>query len=120
MALHRQLGISYNAAWRMKHKLMQAMMERDHEKKLSGFIELDDAYLGGERTGCKPGRGAEGKTPFVAAVETTAQGCPTRIKLSVIEGFRSASIKSWSRENLCVGSTVISDLPAAGRRTGLL
>ena len=44
MALHRQLGISYNAAWRMKHKLMQAMMERDHEKKLSGFIELDDAY----------------------------------------------------------------------------
>ncbi len=109
MALHRQLGISYNAAWRMKHKLMQAMMERDHEKKLSGFIELDDAYLGGERTGCKPGRGAEGKTPFVAAVETTAQGCPTRIKLSVIEGFRSASIKSWSRENLCVGSTVISD-----------
>ena len=109
MALHRQLGISCNAAWRMKHKLMQAMMARDHEKKVSGFIELDDAYLGGERTGCKPGRGAEGKTPFVAAVETTAQGCPTRIKRSVIEGFRSASIKSWSRENLCVGSTVISD-----------
>ena len=49
MALHRQLGISCNAAWRMKHKLMQAMMARDHEKKLSGFIELDDAYLGGER-----------------------------------------------------------------------
>ena len=74
----------------------------------------------GERTGCKPGRGAEGKTPFVAAVETTAQGCPTRIKRSVIEGFRSASIKSWSRENLCVGSTVISDLPAAGRHSTTL
>ena len=27
--LHRQLGISYNAAWRMRHKLMQVMMERD-------------------------------------------------------------------------------------------
>ena len=47
MKLHRDLGISYNAAWRMKHKLMQVMMERDHHKKLSGFIELDDAYLGG-------------------------------------------------------------------------
>ena len=42
-------------------------MERDHNNKLSGLIELDDAYLGGERSGCKPGRGAAGKTPFVAA-----------------------------------------------------
>ena len=29
MKLHRHLGISYNAAWRMRHKLMQVMMERD-------------------------------------------------------------------------------------------
>ncbi len=49
MKLHRHLGISYNAAWRMKHKLMQVMMERDHNNKLSGLIELDDAYLGGGR-----------------------------------------------------------------------
>lgn len=109
MKLHRQLGISYNAAWRLKHKLMQVMMERDNGKKLSGFIELDDAYLGGERTGCKPGRGAEGKTPFVAAVETTDQGCPTQVKLSVVDGFRSESIKAWSEQNIVAGSTVISD-----------
>ena len=88
MKLHRRLGISYNAAWRMKHKLMQAMMEQDHGKKLSGFIELDDACLGGERTGGKRGRGAAGKTPFVAAVETTKEGNPTRVKLSVVS-YRS-------------------------------
>jgi transposase-like protein len=93
MELHRLLGISYNAAWRVKQKLMQVMMERDDKKPLCGFIELDDAYLGGERTGCKPGRGAEGKTPFVAAVETTAEGYPTRIKLSVVKGFRSAELE---------------------------
>jgi transposase-like protein len=109
MKLHRQLGISYNAAWRLKHKLMQVMMERDDHDKLSGFIELDDAYLGGERTGCKPGRGAAGKTPFVAAVETTKEGCPTRVKLSVVKGFRSTEIASWSRKHLSEGSTVISD-----------
>lgn len=109
MKLHRHLGISYNAAWRMKHKLMQVMMERDNGKKLSGFIELDDAYLGGERTGCKPGRGADGKTPFVAAVETTDQGCPTQVKLSVVDGFRSESIRAWSEQNIVEGSTVISD-----------
>jgi len=109
LSLRRHLGISYNAAWRMKQKLMQVMMERDHHKPLSGFIELDDAYLGGERTGCKPGRGAEGKTPFVAAVETTNEGQPTRIKLNVVKGFRSAEIRAWSQQHLTVGSLVISD-----------
>ncbi len=64
MQLHRQLGISYNAAWRMKHKLTQVMLERDAAKKLSGFVELDDAYLGGERSGGKPGRGAADKIPW--------------------------------------------------------
>lgn len=109
MSLHRQLGISYNAAWRMKHKLMQVMLEREENQPLSGFIEVDDAYLGGERTGGKVGRGAAGKTPFVAAVETTQEGCPTRIKLSIVKGFRSAEIKAWSQQHLTQGSIVISD-----------
>ena len=51
MKLHRHLGVAYNAAWRIRHKLMQVMMERDREHPLSGWIELDDAYLGGERSG---------------------------------------------------------------------
>ena len=55
--------------WRIRHKLMQVMMERDREHTLSGWIQLDDAYLGGERSGGKRGRGAPGKTPFVAAVD---------------------------------------------------
>ena len=67
MKLHRLLGISYNAAWRMRHKLMQVMMERDREHPLGGWVELDDAYLGGERSGGKRGRGAPGKTPLLAA-----------------------------------------------------
>lgn len=96
MQLHRQLGISYNAAWRMKHKLMQVMRERDAAKKLSGFVELDDAYLGG-------------KTPLVAAVETNHEGHPMRIKLSVVKGFRTREIAHWSQSHLSAGSTVISD-----------
>ena len=75
-------------------------MERDHNNKLSGLIELDDAYLGGERSGCKPGRCAAGKTPFVAAVESTGDHCPIRIKLSVVKGFRTEAIKSWSQQHL--------------------
>jgi hypothetical protein len=39
---------------------MQAMMERDATKRLTGRIEIDDAYLGGERNGGKRGRGSPG------------------------------------------------------------
>ena len=70
LELSRRLGITQNAAWKMKHKLAQVMLECNATKRLEGKIQMDDAYLGGERPGRK-GRGAEGKTPFVAAVETT-------------------------------------------------
>jgi hypothetical protein len=40
------------------------MQARDAGKpKLAGRIEVDDAYLGGQRPGGKRGRGAAGKTP---------------------------------------------------------
>ena len=55
--LGRRLGVTQTTAWKIKHKLMQAMMERDATKRLTGRIEIDDAYLGGERNGGKRGRG---------------------------------------------------------------
>ncbi len=108
LELKRKLGISYPAAWRMKQKLMQVMMEREDTKPLSGFIEIDDAYLGGQRTGT-PGRGAKDKTPFVAAVQTTSEGQPEKVKLQIVDGFRSKTIESLARKAFAPGSTVISD-----------
>ena len=64
--LGRRLGISTNAAWRIQHKLMQAMIERDRRYMLGAAgprIEIDDAYIGGERTGEGAGRGRRGHTP---------------------------------------------------------
>src|ERR1700761_9587584 len=87
--LGRRLGVTQTTAWKIKHKLAQVMMERDASKHLSGRVELDDAYVGGERTGGKRGRGAPGKTPFVAAVETTPAGKPIRLKLRRVSSFCS-------------------------------
>ena len=79
--LARRLGVTQTTAWTIKHKLAQVMMERDAGKRLHGHVELDDAYPGGERSGGKRRRGAPGKTPFVAAVETTPEAKPVRLKL---------------------------------------
>src|SRR3954453_20884898 len=64
--LGRRLGVKQGTAWLMKLKLMRAMVAREAAKpKLGGRVEIDDAYLGGERPGGKRGRGAAGKTPVV-------------------------------------------------------
>lgn len=76
LELRRQLGVSYRSAWLLKHKLMEGMRRREERRELDGRVEMDDAYLGGQRSGGKTGRGSENKVPIVAAVQTTAEGAP--------------------------------------------
>jgi transposase-like protein len=107
--LGRRLGVKQFTAWKMKHKLAQAMMERDADKRFRGRVEIDDAYLGGERTGGKRGRGAPGKTPFVAAVETTPEGKPVRLKLRRVTSFCNHAISGFAKRSLDPNCAVISD-----------
>jgi len=109
MELARKMGVSVNTALIVKHKLQQVMLERNSEKTLAGRIEMDDAYIGGENSGGKRGRGSENKTPFVAAVSTTEEGEPVEIKLNVLPGFKKQCIEKWAREHLSSDSTVVSD-----------
>ena len=109
--LGRRLGISTNAAWRLQHKLMQAMLERDRRYKLGAAgprIEIDDAYIGGERTGEGSGHGRRGHIPFIVAIETSDDGLPLHARLQVVRGFRAGETK-----RLCsgveAGTTVVSD-----------
>ena len=108
--LSRQLGISYNSAWLLKHKLMQAMLERERGRTLSGVIHLDDAYWGGRRRGYKRGRGTRNKTPFVAAVATDPDsGKPLLMRMDRVRGFRRRELGRWSRKHLVAGTHVRSD-----------
>src|SRR5215218_9950223 len=108
--LGRRLGVKQATAWLVKHKLMRAMAEREAGKpKLDGRVEIDDAYLGGERTGGKRGRGAAGKTPLVAAVETTAERRPRRLRLTVVKGFRKKEAERIAKRDFAPGANVVSD-----------
>ena len=109
MDLMRQLGVSYNTAWMLKHKLMQAMRERDDSQPLGGIVEMDDAYLGGEASGGKRGRGADRKTPFLAAAQVSEDGRPQRLRLSPVVGFRRRAVQAWAQQHLRPGTIVRSD-----------
>ncbi len=109
LALKRQLGVNYRTAWLLHHKVMQAMQERDAAYTLNGIVQVDDAYLGGERTGGKAGRGSENKVPFVAAVSLDENSRPLYAKLTPVIGFTQKAITAWAQDNLSAGTTVISD-----------
>lgn len=108
LALMRQLGTSYRTAWLVHHKLMAAMAERDAQEPLAGDVQIDDAYLGGERPGVV-GRGSPNKVPIVAAVSTNEAGHPVRVKLSTVAGFTREAIAHWAKANLLPGTDVRSD-----------
>ena len=95
LELSRQLGVSYNTAWSLKHKLMQVMKERDDTRPLGGSVQLDDAYWG--------------KTLFVAAVELNPKGRPVRMRLSRVGAFQSDEIAAWAKCCLEPGTVVFSD-----------
>lgn len=97
--LGRRLGVTQATAWKFEHKLAQLMMERDASKQLGGRAELDDAYLGGERSGGKRSRGAPGNTPLVAAVETTPEA-PEALKPRRVGSFCNHTHSTFARRGL--------------------
>lgn len=105
--MSRELGVSDNTAWKLKHKSLQVMYERNQSETLTGRIEIDDAYLGGERRG-KRGRGAAYKFPFIAAVQTDDDGHPQRLQLRRVTGF-SVSELTRIAASVAAGSQVVSD-----------
>ena len=108
LELKRHLGVSYPTAWLVKHKLMEVMRLREDSRRLTGRVEIDDAYLGGERSGGKTGRGSENKVPFIAAVQTANDGKP------VVACFKQAPfnmelVEAFAAKSLVRPLTVVSD-----------
>jgi transposase len=66
--LERTLGVTYKTAWRMGQQIRKLMAKADGFEILKGHVEMDEAYVGGVRSG-PPGRGAFGKTIVMGLVE---------------------------------------------------
>jgi hypothetical protein len=110
LALKRQLGVSYKTAWRLLHKLMQTMGLRDASYRLQGRVEIDDAYLGGERAGSiNGGRKAANKTAFIAAVQTRPDGRALYMHLTPVADFTNQDLRQWAERHLASGCHVVSD-----------
>ena len=104
MELHRVLGVTKKTGWRMGQQIRKLIGSTEGVDKLLGHIELDEAYVGGKRSGGKRGRGAPGKTIVMGMAERGG-----RVRAEVIPNVQKETLRGVTLKNVEAGSTVSTD-----------
>ena len=105
--LKELLGLgSYQTAWAWLHKLRRCTIRQNRES-LSGNVEVDEFFIGGQKPG-KRGRGANGKTIVLAAVEKEGNKFG-RIRLQVVPDCSGDVLKQFVHTNVVPGSHLGTD-----------
>ena len=99
---------SNETAWYWLHKLRRAMVRQGREK-LSGIVEVDEAYIGGKESGTgKQGRGAEEKSLVVIATECIGRKIG-RVRFKIISDASTENLLPFVEDNIEEGSEIITD-----------
>ncbi len=108
LKLKRELGIAYDTAWTMSHKIRKAMGERDSSYLLGGIVEMDDSFFGGARAGSKRGRGTT-KTPVIFSLSLNQDGHPLYLRAQVVERVDGKTVRQVANNQIAPGSVLRSD-----------
>lgn len=107
LGLQRVLGLnSYQTAWAWLHKLRRAMV-RPERDRLTGWIEVDETYLGGLEEGVA-GRQRGDKALIVVAAQADGSGIG-RIRMRAIQDASAGSLHPFVLDSIVPGSTVHTD-----------
>ena len=108
LGLQRILGLgSYQTAWTMLHKLRRAMVRPDRDR-LSGLVEVDESYVGGEEEGVR-GRETEKKAIVAIAVEVHEPRGFGRTRLRRVPDVAGESLLPFVCDVVQPGSDIHTD-----------
>ena len=122
--LQRELGIAYQTAWTMAHKLRHGLSE-DPARPLRGFLEADETFIGGRGDPDSPGRSTKNpdKSLVVAAVEKVPAPKEKRghavkrqhgffagdARIAVLPAANGAELGAFVKANVAAGSHLLTD-----------
>lgn len=108
LGLKRVLGLgSYQTAWNWLHKLRRAMV-RPGRELLSGRVEVDECYVGGDEEGVS-GRQKGGKALVVIAVEIHSPKGFGRLRMRQVPDASGASLLGFVQDVVAPRSVVATD-----------
>ena len=108
LGVQRALGLgSYQTAWAMLHRFRVAMV-RPGRERLSGLVEVDEAYVGGVEGGVG-GRETETKSIVAIAVEIQQSKGFGRIRLQRVLDVSQDSLIPFIKDAVEPGATVHTD-----------
>jgi len=92
----------------MLQKIRRGMKNRDSKYKLSGVIEIDDAFFGGtKKGGDKRGRGSS-KTPVIVEASTSKESIGYA-RMTVVDRVDGDTVKEIVKADVKEGQTVKSE-----------
>lgn len=113
LQLSEQIGVDYNTAWAMLHRIRRAMATRDARYFLPGPVEMDDTLVGAPMEGGKRGRGTD-KTPVIVAISFTPDPEEEAeytgfAKMRVVASAGRETIREFASQCVAHGSHIRTD-----------
>ena len=105
--LERTIGTSYHVAWMMLQRFRVAMVNAERSK-LSGIVEVDETFIGGEEHGGKRGRGTN-KDLIVIAVEIKEGKGFGRTRMCHIPDASGDSLIPFIQNSISPGTIIVTD-----------
>ena len=118
--LQRVLEIgSYATAWGMLHRL-RSVLVRPGRGRLTGTVEVDETFIGGQEPGLRGGRQPGKKVLTGIAVEVSEPKGMGRCRMQVLDDASAETLVPFVADSVEPGTKVITDgwngyLPLAGK-----
>jgi transposase len=102
--LQRKFGCSYKTAWRMGHEIRKYMAAIDRQGPLTGNVEVDETYVGGQDRG--GGSGSRAKKTVVMGMTSRETG---EVITKVVLDARSATLIPEIKRNVLLNAKLHTD-----------
>ena len=108
-SLQRALDIgSYQTAWAMLGRL-RSVLVRPGRDLLSGTVEVDETFIGGEEPGLRGGRARGRKSLVGIAVEIMEPKGMGRCRMAILEDASAATLRPFITGRVEPGARIITD-----------